>query len=125
ALALDADARFRTGIGRRRSQPELDRAVAALTCKHDHKALAFELQHAGVPAGPVLDASDALNDPHLADRGAFQEVEHRFTGCSRWPGPMYHLSGTPLSIYRPPVSVGEDNEYVYKELLGFSNGEYE
>jgi len=36
----------------------------------------------------------------------------------------WKLSKTPLSIRRPPVRFGEDNEYVYKHILGVSDKEY-
>jgi crotonobetainyl-CoA:carnitine CoA-transferase CaiB-like acyl-CoA transferase len=32
---------------------------------------------------------------------------------------------TPSGIRRPPVAMGQDNEYVYKELLGVSDAEYQ
>jgi crotonobetainyl-CoA:carnitine CoA-transferase CaiB-like acyl-CoA transferase len=34
------------------------------------------------------------------------------------------MSRTPNSIRRPPVRLGEHNEYVYKELLKVSDEEY-
>ena len=35
------------------------------------------------------------------------------------------MSKTPLSIWRPAPRSGQDNEYVYKELLGYSDDEYQ
>ena len=35
------------------------------------------------------------------------------------------MSETPLGIHRGPVMFGQDNEYVYRELLGYSAEEYE
>ena len=34
------------------------------------------------------------------------------------------MSGTPNHLRRHPVRLGEDNEYVYKELLGLPDEEY-
>ena len=34
------------------------------------------------------------------------------------------MSETPLGIRRGPVMFGQDNEYVYRELLGYSVEEY-
>ena len=34
------------------------------------------------------------------------------------------MSKTPLSIWRGPSRLGEDNEYVYKQVIGVSNEEY-
>ena len=36
----------------------------------------------------------------------------------------FKLSATPLHIRKPPANLGEDNEYVYKKLLGYSDDEY-
>ena len=34
------------------------------------------------------------------------------------------MSETPPDIRRGPVRLGEDNEYVYKTLLGYSDSEF-
>ena len=34
------------------------------------------------------------------------------------------MSATPLGIRRGPVRFGQDNKYVYRELLGYSAEEY-
>ena len=35
------------------------------------------------------------------------------------------MSKTPNHLRRHPVALGEDNEYVYKEVMGVSDEEYE
>ena len=35
------------------------------------------------------------------------------------------MSKTPLSIRRHASNLGEDNEYVYKDLLGYTDTEYQ
>ncbi len=122
---LAHDERFATAHARRANEDTLDRAIAALTPAHDARGLALILQERGVPAGPVMDSRDILEDPHFAERRYFQWVDHPHTGLNRWPGPMYKLSKTPLSIRRPPASLGGDNEYVYKQVLGYTDTEYE
>ena len=42
-----------------------------------------------------------------------------------YPAPIYELPASPGGIRRPPVAMGQDNEYVYKELLQVSDEEYE
>jgi crotonobetainyl-CoA:carnitine CoA-transferase CaiB-like acyl-CoA transferase len=83
------------------------------------------LQEAGVPAGAVLDPRDQCNDPHVNDRGFLEEIHQEDCGTHRYPGMMWKFTKTPLKVRRPPVRLGEDNEYVYKELLGLSDEEYE
>ena len=82
------------------------------------------LQEVGVTAGPVMDQRDAYNDPHLRERGIFEQVTQEDSGTHMYPGVPYKMSETPIGIRRGPVRLGEDNEYVYKTLLEFSDEEY-
>ena len=82
------------------------------------------LQEAGVAAGPVMDQRDAYDDPHLDQRGMFEEVTQEDTGTHRYPRAPYKMSETPIGIRRGPVRLGEDNEYVYKTLLHYTDREY-
>jgi crotonobetainyl-CoA:carnitine CoA-transferase CaiB-like acyl-CoA transferase len=122
---LAGDDRFATALARRTHLDELDALLSAWTANHDNRALALELQAAGVTAGPIQDARDLLECPQMRERGFFERVHHRFTGTYDWPGMPFRMSVSPLRIAKPPVGLGEDNEYVYKELLGLSDGEYD
>jgi len=82
------------------------------------------LQDEGVAAGPVMDQRDAFADPHLIQRGAFEEAFQQDTGTHLYPGAPYKMSETPPKIRRGPVRLGEDNRYVYQELLGYTPEEY-
>lgn len=94
------------------------------TKQHDKYAAMLMLQKAGVPAGPVMRSADSYNDPHLKDRGFFEKVTHEDAGTHLYPGMAWKLSKTPLSIRKHPVGFGEDNEYVYKHILGVSDKAY-
>ena len=82
------------------------------------------LQNAGVPAGAIMTSHDAYNDPHLRERGAFEQAYQEDCGTHLYPGAPFKLSETPPKIRRGPVRLGEDNEYVYKTLLQVSDEEY-
>ena len=71
-----------------------------------------------------MDQRDSSADPHLLQRGAFEEVFQVDTGTQLYPGAQYKMSETPVRIRRGPVRLGEDNRYVYQELLGYSPEEY-
>lgn len=121
---LAGDERFRTTPGRWSRHDELDEILADWTADHDARALMWELQSIGIAAGPVMTAEDCYHDPHIAERGYFEVIHHAETGTYPWPGMPFKMSASPLSIRRPPRALGEDNEYVYKRLLGFSDQEY-
>jgi crotonobetainyl-CoA:carnitine CoA-transferase CaiB-like acyl-CoA transferase len=118
------DPRFATLTDRIRNQDALDPLIQSFTSQYDHRELAERLQRHGVPAGPVLDDADAFADPQLRARGFFIPVSHLDAGKHLYPGMPWKLSRTPLSVRTPPVRLGEHNEYVYKELLGYSDEEY-
>ena len=118
------DARFADQAGRYRSHDEIDLRISEWTQEHDHYHVMHVLQEVGVAAGPVMDQRDAYNDPHLKERGIFERVTQEDSGTHMYPGIPYKMSETPVGIRRGPVRLGEDNEYVYKTLLDFSDQEY-
>jgi len=118
------DPKFADVTSRRRHQDELDQHIAAWTSQHTNYEVMHILQAHGVPAGAVMDAKDCYEDPHLRERGFFHELYQEDCGTHLYPGFLWRYSHTPMRIWRAPVRLGEDNEYVYKELLGVSDEEY-
>ena len=115
---------FSNPYNRRENQDALDKLVEAWTVQHDKYDVMHLLQKKGVPAGPVMNSADSYSDPHLKARGFFEKVTHEDAGTHLYPGMAWKLSKTPLSIRRPPMRLGEHNEYVYKHILGVSDEEY-
>ncbi|HWO93443.1 MAG TPA: CoA transferase [Dehalococcoidia bacterium] len=118
------DERFKTSLGRLKHQDELDEAIGEWTRDKNDFELFHQLQAAGVTSGPVQNEADAFACPQLNERGFFEELTHPECGTHRYPGLMHKMSKTPNKLKRHPVMLGEDNEYVYKKLLGFSDEEY-
>lgn len=118
------DPQFATVTDRIRNQDALDPLIERFTSQYDHREVAELLQRHGVPAGPLLDDADAFADPQLRARGFFVPVSHADAGNHLYPGMPWKLSRTPTSVRMPPVRLGEHNEYIYKELLGYSQEEY-
>lgn len=122
---LIEDSRFATHLEREKHLDDLDAILAAWTKDHDALGLAMELQAAGVPAGPIQDARDLLHCPQMRERGFFERIEHEWTGTYDWPGMAFKMPESNLRIAKPPVSLGEDNEYIYRDVLGLSGTEWE
>jgi crotonobetainyl-CoA:carnitine CoA-transferase CaiB-like acyl-CoA transferase len=118
-----ADERFATTSGRLKHQDELDRCIEAWTCCHDNYEAMYILQREGVPAGPVIDQRDAYHDAQLLTRGFFEPVQHREAGTHLYPGMLFKMSKTPLSIRKPPPCLGEHNDYVFREVIGMPDDE--
>lgn len=116
---------FATHSRRHANQDALDAHIAEWTQTRDHYEVMRLLQAAGVAAGPVMDQRDAFADPHLSARGIFEDVYHEDVGGSHlYVGAPFKMSETPARIRRGPVRLGQDNEYVYKQILGVSDAEY-
>src|SRR5205085_7441190 len=121
-----ADARYRTTRGRVAGQHELDTVVAEWTATRGKFDVAAALQQAGVPAAAVQAPAERIDhDPATAAWGLWPEVEHPVMGRVRVDGLPVHLSETDWCIERPSPLLGGDNEYVYCELLGLTEGELE
>lgn len=122
--AWTAAERFESRLGRWNNQDELDALIADWTRERENYDLMRLLQAEGVASGPVMDERDCYGDPHLREREFFEPVSHPECGTHLYPGASWKLSETPCRIRKPPCRLGEDNEYVYKSLLGVSDEEY-
>jgi benzylsuccinate CoA-transferase BbsF subunit/naphthyl-2-methylsuccinate CoA transferase subunit len=121
---LADDPRFCDNAARYANRRDLDRIIGAWTSGTDADWVMRRLQREGIPAGVVNTEPGILNDPHLRARDFFQEIEHPSTGTQLHPRRAWRASRTPERPMRHPPLLGEDNEYVYKQLLGFTDERY-
>ena len=118
------DPRFADMAARYRNRRELDAIIAEWTAERDKRWVAQRLQFAGIPAGAVMTEADALEDAHLDERGFFREHTHPEAGTYRHLRAAWTASRTPYQTPRHAPLLGQDNEYVYKDILGFSDADY-
>lgn len=102
----------------------LHERVAAWTSGQDAAALADTLQRRGIAAAPVLNIPDLLSDPHYRARGTFIEVQHPLGFGETIYGGYVKMSRTEPNIRTGPM-IGQDNERVFRDLLGMDAVEYE
>jgi len=76
-----------------------------------------------VPLSPVRTVKELVNDEQLAYRNFFVEIDHPLAGKFKYPGAPYKLSVTPWEIKRRAPLLGEHNEEVYVQLLGYNQQE--
>jgi crotonobetainyl-CoA:carnitine CoA-transferase CaiB-like acyl-CoA transferase len=118
---LAADRRFGTAAQRRRAGAELDAVVSAWTSKLPAALVAERLQQRGVPAGPVQDGRDLVeNDGHLRDRGFYVDVEHPVAGRFLHEGVPVRLADTPGGVRTPAPLLGGDTDRVLIDELGYT-----
>jgi crotonobetainyl-CoA:carnitine CoA-transferase CaiB-like acyl-CoA transferase len=91
--------------------PAITKALAARGCVE----WADLLNAAGVPAGPVNTVPAALEQPQVAAREMVVEVEHPVAGTLKMLGSPLKLSGQPVSIRRPPPTLGQHTDQVLAE----------
>jgi crotonobetainyl-CoA:carnitine CoA-transferase CaiB-like acyl-CoA transferase len=124
------DSRFSTLAARLAHQDALDALVGGWTRSLEAYEAMYRLQQAGVPAGVCQTAEDRCDhDPQLAALNWLTEVTG--TKIGRWPVAevAVKMSESPAYIGgrldRGAPCYGEDNNYVYGELLGMSASEIE
>lgn len=111
------------GAGRVECLDSIHEELAAWTRDFDDHELAEKLQREGVPAAPVLNVSDLLEDPHYRARGTFISVRHPLGFDETIYGAYVKMSRTPARVNPGPV-MGRDNDFVFKELLGLPEERY-
>ena len=73
---------------------------------------------------PVSTALDMVESPQLAARDFWTELEHPELGSTiTYPGTFVKASETPCRIWCRAPLIGEHNEEIYKQELGFSTEE--
>ena len=115
---LADDPRFSTYLGRARNAAELDELIGTWTAGHTSRELMELLQAAGVAAIPVWGSEVMLHDPHLRAQERWVEVDHATLGRRTVMAPPWQFSGTPASVRSAAPLPGQDEEYVFGELLG-------
>ena len=118
------DSRFAVAEARLRHREELDRLLAQWlrTCNAD--LIAETLQRAGVCAHVSWTMQDIALDPHLRSRGATTQVSAPDIPARLAVGAPARFSKTrDVGIRRLTPALGQDEEYVFGELLGLSAGQ--
>jgi benzylsuccinate CoA-transferase BbsF subunit len=123
--ALAREARFCSAAARRANSAELDKLIASWTGGLTAEAAAQALQAARVPAYPVVTMSGLFRDPQLFARRQFRVRRHPEMGDHAYCFPGFDLAGAPGDIIGPAPCVGADNEFVFRDLVGLSEKEYE
>ena len=90
-----------------RSQPSDDAALEILKAHH-------------VPVAPILSVPEALQHPHLRQRGTVRTVHDRLLGDLEVPGFALRFSDFPAPLELQAPLLGEHNAEILTEWLGYS-----
>jgi len=75
----------------------------------------------GLPIGPVHNAQEIFDDPQVAARRLLIDVPDPVLGSVKLVGPVAKLSSSPEPLTGPAPRLGEHNEEVLAEILGYTN----
>jgi len=120
---LPADPGLEALPARRARREELERIVAAWCGEQDGSDAARRLRAAGVPAEPVLRATDLHAEPRLAERGFFVELEHEAIGKALFDGAVTLFSETPARPTHAGPTIGQHTVQVLRDVLGYGEDE--
>jgi benzylsuccinate CoA-transferase BbsE subunit len=97
----------------------IEEPIGKFFLNHTKEELYIEGQNRDVIIGIVSSPTDLLNDPQLAARKFWADIEHKELGDTlRYPGPFIKASATPLTIRRRAPLLGEHNLEIYEGEMG-------
>jgi benzylsuccinate CoA-transferase BbsF subunit len=116
--------RFATAAQRKKNAVELNALLTLWTLQHTAEEAVGLLQGAGIASAVVQNAEDLSRDPQLVARKFFVRLEHPGLGqtvSDRFP---VRFEEDFAAGWKPAPVLGEDNPYVFLDLLGLTEDEY-
>ncbi len=116
--------RFSTLTRRLAHLEELNSLISHWMATKNPETVVSLLQEAGVAAGVVQNAADLAKDPQLLARGFFIPIEHPVLGTTMADASPIKFQDNTQGPWKSSPLLGEDNRYVYMELLGLSQEDF-
>ena len=108
---------YATMQARAERKDEVDALIAAWTAQHTTQEVAATLTEAGVPCGPVRRIEEVATDPELREQGLILDVQTPGGVTVQVMGNPIKLDSASVQVRYSPPALGQDNAYVYCELL--------
>ncbi len=107
-------------VSRAQNRDKIQPLLEEWMLQHDKEEIYQRGQALNVPIGPVRTAAEIAEWPQARERGFFTELEHPRAGQLEYPTAGYKLSETPWRGERPAPLLGQHNEDIYCDRLGYS-----
>ena len=117
------DERFSSPSARLANAEELGRILDETFQTKNKSDMFFAAHEKRFIYGIVQSPEEVLADPQFAARGYFVDIDHPATGTVKYPGPPFLKSGTPWGPAKPAPLLGQNNQEVFGERLGYTNDE--
>jgi CoA:oxalate CoA-transferase len=121
---LADDEKFATRNARVKNFKELDTFIEQFTRSLTSSEAVARLERAGTPAAEVRAPYAATRDPRVVQRGETVPLQHPRHGAVEdvyGMGMPMKFSGSNVGFDQPPPELGEHNDVVYGQVLGYSS----
>lgn len=111
---------FGTSAKRKANQAPLDEVIGAWSMQHTTEEAFRILSNRGIPAAPINDIPHIVSDPQMKSRDMIVHVHHEKIDDLPLIGTPLKLSDTPAEIRTAPPVIGQHNQRILTEILGYS-----
>ncbi|EJN58051.1 CaiB/BaiF CoA transferase family protein [Halogranum rubrum] len=118
---LKDDPRFETNAKRLENVDELDAIIQGWMDEHTREEVLESFEEADATIAPVYNVEDILNDEHYAARESFISVDDEDLGEATVQNVFPKFSKTPGKVDHLGPSLGEHNDDVYRDRLGYDD----
>lgn len=115
-IDLAADPRFQNRDDRRENYAALEQELAKTFAARTRGEWLRRLEANDVPAAPLYNMAEVLEDPQVEHLGLTEEIEHPSAGKLKFVGPAVSYEGLPKIPSAPPPLVGEHTRKILAEL---------
>jgi CoA:oxalate CoA-transferase len=118
---LKDDPRFSTNAARTENMDATEAMVTAWTSTLPKAEVVATAKRLRIPAAPVRNAIEVMNDAHMHERGMLERVEHPSLGPIIVPNSPLRLHGATRVAPEPSPLLGQHNQEVYGAWLGLGD----
>ena len=112
-------------LGRFENRHKVDPLVTEWTASRTVREVIAAMEKARIPCARYLELDEVTKDPHIQAREMVEYIDMEEPGLENMPicGIPIKLSKTPGRVETRAPRVGEHNETIYHDLLGYSDDE--
>jgi len=112
------DESYNTNVERVKHNKELAEIIASWSTNFTLKEIISILEENGIPAAPINNLEQIVNDPHIAiAREMIQQIVHPIAGQVKIIGNPIKMSETNPQIYKSSPLLGEHTDYVINKYV--------
>jgi benzylsuccinate CoA-transferase BbsF subunit len=117
------DPEFSDMQSRAKNHLALDELVQTWTLAHSAEEVMIIMQNSNIPAGVVQNAKDLAHDQQLRAASFFVDISISGQPKMTTEATPIRMKDNPVINYQLAPQAGQDNDYVYRELIGLGQKE--